>query len=103
LIKLASIGWSMNDLTPSQVAALAAELAGAMPPKEASAKLAEHCGSDRRLVEQARDLMAARLHAASDDYEAAEALRLLNRCLADLPVEDPFDWRVRWSQRFRRP
>ena len=58
---------------------------------------------DRALVESARNLLAGRLHAFSDDWSATAGLTLLNRTLATMPRYDPLDWRVRWGQRFRRP
>ena len=47
--------------------------------------------------------MAARVRAAVDDWDATAALTLLNRTLSLLPRHDPLDWRVRWTQRFRKP
>jgi hypothetical protein len=38
-----------------------------------------------------------------DDFEATGTLQLLNRVLSHVPIEDPLDWKVRWTQRFRRP
>jgi hypothetical protein len=60
-------------------------------------------GGDRRMVEAARDRMASRVHARVDDFEATATLQMLNRVLSRLPIHDPLDWRVRWTQRFRRP
>lgn len=60
-------------------------------------------GGDRPTVEAARDAVAARVHLRSDDFDSTAALQLLNRILSRLPIEDPLDWRVRWTQRFRKP
>ena len=60
-------------------------------------------GGDRRAIEAARDRMAAAVHARSDDFESTATLQLLNRVLTKVPIIDPLDWRVRWTQRFRRP
>lgn len=60
-------------------------------------------GGDRQALERARNQVASRLRAVSDDWEATAALTLLNRALASMPRPDPLDWRVRWSQRFRKP
>jgi hypothetical protein len=69
----------------------------------AGAALLQLAGGDRRAVEAARDRVAARLRARVDDFEATATLTLLNRALAALPIHDPLDWKVRWTQRFRRP
>lgn len=60
-------------------------------------------GGDRRVLEAARDAAVARVHARSDDFEATAALQMLNGVLSRVPIDDPLDWRVRWSQRFRKP
>ena len=60
-------------------------------------------GGDRRLIEAARDRVAERVRARVDDFDATTTLQLLNRVLSHLPIHDPLDWRVRWTQRFRRP
>lgn len=66
-------------------------------------ELLDVAGGDRKVVETARDRVAAKLARAVDDFEATATLTLLNRALAGLPIHDPLDWKVRWSQRFRRP
>lgn len=68
-----------------------------------AADLLDAAGGNRVVVEQARDRLAARVHTRVDDYEATAALQILNRALSRLPISDPLDWKVRWSQRFRRP
>jgi hypothetical protein len=60
-------------------------------------------GGDRGAIEAARDRMAAAVHARSDDFESTATLQLLNRVLSKVPINDPLDWRVRWTQRFRKP
>lgn len=60
-------------------------------------------GESRSDLEAARDLVAARVHARVDDFEATAALQLLNRAVSRAPIHDPLDWKVRWGQRFRRP
>ena len=87
-----------------EVITRAAKLAHDRVPADAAAsELLEAAGGDRRLVEAARDRVAARLRRAVDDFEATATLTLLNRVLAALPIHDPLDWKVRWTQRFRRP
>jgi hypothetical protein len=63
----------------------------------------EAAGDNRVAVEAARDHVAARIHRSVDDWDATAALTLLNKALSDMPRTDPLDWRVRWTQRFRRP
>jgi hypothetical protein len=92
----------MTVVTPQSLSQLAAELASAGSP-DAPEALAREAGEDRRLLEDARNLVAARLHASVDDWSSTAALSLLNKTLARMPRHDPLDWRVRWSQRFRMP
>jgi len=90
--------------TVDDVIARATELAGegqAGPGRAESVLVA--AGGDRRQVEVARDRVAAQVRAKVDDFEATATLQLLNRVLAELPIHDPLDWRIRWTQRFRRP
>ena len=93
----------MTTVTPDVIAAHAAELSRSGSPDSAVEALAAAAGGDRHIVEAARDQVAAHLHTAVDDWDATAALTLLNRTLAAMPRRDPLDWRVRWTQRFRRP
>ena len=97
----------MAPATVDAVVARAAELAGAggvgVAPSEVAPEVLAAAGGDRRMVESARDRVAAQVHARVDDFEATATLQLLNRALSQLPIHDPLDWRVRWTQRFRRP
>jgi len=93
----------MTTITPEAIASQAGELARSGPSGGATETLVEAAGGDRRLIEAARDHVASHLHNAVDDFEATAALTLLNRTLASMPRHDPLDWRVRWTQRFRRP
>lgn len=70
---------------------------------EAADELVAAAGPARRDLETARDRVAERLHARVDDFEATAALQLLNRALSRAPIHDPLDWKVRWTQRFRKP
>jgi hypothetical protein len=65
--------------------------------------LSTAAGGDRSIIEAARNIVAAHLHGVIDDWGATATLTLLNRTLAVMPRTDPLDWRVRWTQRFRRP
>ena len=86
------------------VVARAAELAReGVTAAEAAVDVLAAAGGSRRMVEAARDRVASRVHARVDDFEATATLQLLNRVLSRLPIHDPLDWRVRWTQRFRRP
>ena len=86
------------------VVARATDLARAgVAPADAADEVLAAAGGDRRGVEAARDEMATRVHAHVDDFDATLILQLLNQVLARLPIHDPLDWRVRWTQRFKRP
>ena len=93
----------MTTITPEAIAAQAAELARSDSPGAATEALVTAAGGARQTIEAARDRVAAHLHTAVDDWDATAALTLLNRTLAGMPRHDPLDWRVRWTQRFRRP
>jgi hypothetical protein len=93
----------MAPLSTDSIASRAADMAKAGPPAGAVEELVAAAGGDRVLIEAARDQIAARLHRAPDDWDATATLTFLNRTLAAMPRNDPLDWRVRWSQRFRRP
>lgn len=93
----------MTLATPTAIATEAAELAKSDPTGDAVETLVTAAGGDRTVIEAARGLVAARIHAAIDDWDATATLTLLNRTLAEMPRYDPLDWRVRWSQRFRMP
>jgi F0F1-type ATP synthase membrane subunit b/b' len=93
----------MTTVTPEAIASQAIELARSGATDSAAEALAAAAGGDRQTIEAARDQMASHLRNAVDDWSATAALTLLNRTLADLPRQDPLDWRVRWTQRFRRP
>jgi tRNA C32,U32 (ribose-2'-O)-methylase TrmJ len=93
----------MTTVTPEVIAAQAAELSRSGSQDSAVEALVAAAGGDRLIIEAARDRVAAHLHTAVDDWDATAALTLLNRTLAAMPRHDPLDWRVRWTQRFRRP
>jgi hypothetical protein len=69
----------------------------------AVAALVEAAGGDRAALEEARNRVARRLHGHAGDWPATAALGLLNRALVSTGWSDPYDWRIRWSQPFRRP
>jgi hypothetical protein len=70
---------------------------------DAGQQLMAAANGDRGAIESARDRVAARVRTKVDDFEATATLQLLNRVLSHVPIEDPLDWKVRWTQRFRRP
>jgi hypothetical protein len=57
--------------------------------------LGELSGMGRESLLRARAELLARLYQRSDDYEATAALSLVNRALASLGWENPYDWRHR--------
>ena len=86
------------------VVARAGDLArDGVPAGDAAPDVLAAAGGDRRVVEAARNRVADRVHVKVDDFEATATLQMLNRVLSRLPIHDPLDWRVRWTQRFRRP
>jgi hypothetical protein len=87
----------------SVLAAVTSEVAAGDTGPEAADRVAAVAGRHRGAVVEARDAMAARVGARVDDFEATAMLQLLNRTLSRMPIHDPLDWRVRWTQRFRRP
>jgi hypothetical protein len=89
--------------TPEAIASRALEVAKDGPGPDAVEAVIAAAGGDRSVLEAARDRMASRVHTAVDDYDASGALTLLNRALSEIPRHDPLDWRVLWTQRFRRP
>jgi hypothetical protein len=95
----------MTMTTPLEdVIAKATDLAArGVAAGDAADELLGAAGGDRATVETARDEVAARIRARVDDFEATATLQLLNRVLSRLPIHDPLDWKVRWTQRFRRP
>jgi hypothetical protein len=89
------------DVVYAKAAMLAQDTQGA-DQNGAVAALLSAAGNDRAALEEARRRYALRLHGRSDDWEATAALALLNRALATIGTEDPFDWRERWA-RHRKP
>jgi hypothetical protein len=93
----------MTITTPEAIASQAADLSKPGAANDAVDVLSAAANGDRRIIEAARDNVAAHLHVVVDDWSATATLTLLNRTLAMMPRTDPLDWRVRWTQRFRRP
>ena len=92
-----------SAITVTELADRAAELSRSEPDAYAAvATIIREAADDRRLIEAARDQVAARIRAAVDDFEATATLTLLNRTLSTMPRYDPLDWRVRWAQH-RKP
>jgi hypothetical protein len=90
-------------MTPQEIVERTTELTkDGLGPDEVVAAIETAAGGDRRVIELARDEVAARVRAAVDDYEATTTLTLLNRTLSKMPRHDPLDWRVRWA-RHRKP
>jgi hypothetical protein len=90
-----------SDVIYTKAAMLAQDTQGA-DQNGAVQALISAAGDDRAALEEARRRYAIRLHGRSDDWEATAALNLLNRALAIVGTQDPFDWRERWA-RHRKP
>jgi hypothetical protein len=95
----------MPSTSPDAIVQQAADLSQDHDQAAAKEKLIGLVGGDRHALEAARDQVAAHLHRRVDDFQATATLTLLNRALADIPIVDPLDWRVRWSNRIgsRKP
>lgn len=93
----------MSTSSADAVIARASELARDGAVTDVVGQLLAAAGGERRHVETARDMVAGRVRARVDDFEATATLQLLNRALSLTPIHDPLDWKVRWGQRFRRP
>jgi hypothetical protein len=98
------LGPHVTIVSQDPIIAQAAELTREyVPAPEAATALLAAAGGRRAAVVAARNEVAAHLHGQVDDFEATAILQILNRALSQIPIHDPLDWRVRWTQRFRRP
>jgi hypothetical protein len=93
----------MPAATSDDIRALGLELAGSPDRDDRVARLVEAAGGDRFVLESARNDVAKALHGKAGDFTATSALALLNKALVSVGWTDPYDWKIRWSQRFRRP
>jgi hypothetical protein len=92
----------MAAATSDDIRRLATELAGTRSA-DAVAQLIEAAGGDRSAIEAARNDVARRLHGNAGDWSATAALAVLNKALVSSGWTDKYDWKIRWSQPFRRP
>ena len=79
------------------------ELAASGDRAGAVAELVELAGGDRDALGAARNAVAGRLRANAGDHAATAALTLLNKALVNVGWVDRYDWKIRWTQRFKRP
>jgi hypothetical protein len=93
----------MAAATTDEIRDLAIELGPTTDGEAAVARLVEAAGGDRAAIEAARDEVARRLHGNAGDWAATSALGLLNKTLVSMGWYDKYDWKIRWSQPFRRP
>jgi hypothetical protein len=93
----------MAAATTDEIRDLALELGAGQDTDAAVARLVEAAGGDRAVLEATRDGMARQLHGNAGDWAATSALGLLNKALIKVGWYDKYDWKIRWSQRFRRP
>lgn len=81
---------------PDPVADRALALAASSGGAATATAVAELAGAaDRPSLERAQQDLVRRIRQRSDDYEATEALGLVNRALAELGWEDPYSWKHR--------
>jgi hypothetical protein len=78
-----------TDETVERAIALASE----GTPGEAEALQLAAVGRDN--LERARAELVRRIYQRSDDYEATAALSLVNKALAAVGWEDPYNWKHR--------
>lgn len=78
----------MTDTIVEQATVLAAE------PDRAAAitELIARAGHERSVLETARDDLAGRLHARSDDWDATAGLRLVVAALAQMGWQGTYAW-----------
>lgn len=93
----------MVRVTSDVIEQKAAELAGSADQDAALDELVALVGDDRAGLEAARNAVAKRLHRNTGDWEATASLALLNRAVAKVGWVDPYDWRGRLGNRFRKP
>jgi hypothetical protein len=93
----------MAALTGDAIEGKAIELGASTDREDAVAQLLALAGDDRDALAAARNRLAARLRINAGDYAATAALTLINRALVQQGWVDRFDWKVRWSQPFKRP
>jgi hypothetical protein len=89
--------------TTESIEQRAIELARHSDQDAAVLELVQLADGDRDAVEAARNRLARRLHGHAGDYPATLALGLLNKAIIKMGWVDPYDWKVRWHQRFRKP
>jgi hypothetical protein len=93
----------MAAATTDEIRDLALALGAGQDIDPAVARLIEAAGGDRAVIEAARDGVARDLHGNAGDWAATGALGLLNKTLIKMGWYDKYDWKIRWSQPFRRP
>jgi len=93
----------MAAVTGDALERRAIDLATATDRKDAVDQLVALAGGDRDALGSARLRVARRLRVNSADHEATAALTLLNKALVEIGWVDRYDWKIRWTQRFKRP
>jgi sirohydrochlorin ferrochelatase len=69
--------------------------AGSEPPGTEQAVKDLVAAGDRSQLEKARAELVRRLSGRSDDFEATAALTVVNKALAGLGWDDPYNWKHR--------
>lgn len=93
----------MAAVTDDAVERKAIELASSTDRKDAVDQLLAFAGGDRDALGAARLSVIRRIRGNTADHTATGALTLLNRALTQAGWVDPYDWKIRWSQRLKRP
>lgn len=82
----------MQVLGPTAETALRLASDGSKTPDQVVSELVP---AGRPELERARDELVKRIHERSDDYEATGALGLVNKALATVGWDDPYNWKHR--------
>jgi hypothetical protein len=93
----------MAAVTSDAIERRAIDLASSTDRGAALEELLALAGGDRAALEAARIGVARRLRGNTGDHAATAALTLLNKALVQVGWVDRYDWKIRWTQRFKRP
>jgi hypothetical protein len=93
----------MPAATSDAIERRAAELAASTDRDDAVAQLLTLVDGDREALGAARNRVVRQLHANPSDHGATATLAVLNKALVAVGWKDPYDWKIRWSQPFKRP
>lgn len=85
----------MTDLVTNELSSSAVERAVSLAHPTNPGAVEELAALGAQALEDARMELVRRIHQRSDDYQATAALSLVNKALAALGWEDPYNWKHR--------